>query len=64
MSGWRRALGSQTQRTRAASADAHEDTASLMSGGAFTHASDGDYEATVLEDRIRVSLRPIDGQPV
>ena len=50
------------QRTRATSADAHEDTASIMSGGAVTHASEGDYEVTALEERIRDSLRPIEEQ--
>ena len=50
------------QRTRVASADTNEDTASIMSGGAVTLASEGDYEVTVLEERIRGSLRPIEEQ--
>ena len=50
------------QRARATSADAHEDTASIMSGGAVTLASEGDYEVTALEERVRDSLRPIEEQ--
>ena len=33
-----------------------------MSGGAVTLASEGDYEVTALEERIRDSLRPIEEQ--
>ena len=33
-----------------------------MSGGAVTLASEANYEVTALEERIRNSLRPIDGQ--
>ena len=52
------------QRARATSADAHEDTASIMSGGAVTQASDADYDVStrVHEERIRDSLRPIEEQ--
>ena len=47
------------QRTRA-----NDDTASIVSGGAVTQASDGDYDmsARAQEERIRVSLRPIEEQ--
>ena len=52
------------QRAIVTSADAHEDTASIMSGGAVTQASDADYDvsAPVHEERIRDSLRPIEEQ--
>ena len=44
---------------------ANDDTASMMSGGAVTLASDGDYDVTVardLEERMRDSLRPLEEQ--
>jgi hypothetical protein len=46
------------------STDANEDTASIVSGGAVTLASEGDYDvsARVQEERIRDSLRPIEEQ--
>ena len=53
------------QRTRAASStDPNDDTASIVSGGAATLASDADYDvsAPVHEERIRDSLRPIEEQ--
>ena len=52
------------ERTRATSTDANEDTASMISGGAVTLASEGDYDvsARVQEERIRDSLRPIEEQ--
>ena len=53
------------QRTRAASStDPNDDTASIVSGGAVTLASDADYDvsAPVHEERIRDSLRPIEEQ--
>ena len=47
------------QRTRA-----NDDTASIVSGGAVTVLSDGDYDGSnrVEEERMRDSLRPIEGQ--
>ena len=47
------------QRTRA-----NDDTASIVSGGAVTVLSDGDYDGSnrVEEERMRDSLRPIDEQ--
>ena len=56
------------QRTRtglATNANANDDdTASMMSGGAVTQATDGDYGVSVrdLEERMRDSLRPIEEQ--
>ena len=53
------------QRARTASSTApNDDTASIMSGGAVTLASDADYDvsAPVHEERIRDSLRPIEEQ--
>jgi hypothetical protein len=52
------------QRTRATSTDGNDDTASIVSGGGVTQASDGDYEASTrpMEERIRDSIRPLEEQ--
>jgi len=46
----------------ATSMDGNDDTASMVSGGGVTQASDGDYEASTrpLEERIRDSIRPLE----
>jgi hypothetical protein len=52
------------QRTRVTSTDASEDTASIVSGGVVTLASDADYDGSIRdqEERMRDSLRPLEEQ--
>jgi hypothetical protein len=61
----RRVQRKQRTRTGLGTNANDDDTASMMSGGAVTQATDGDYEVPVardLEERMRDSLRPLEEQ--
>ena len=62
----RRVQRRQRTRTGLATNANDDDTASMMSAGAVTQATDGDYDVSIRdqleEARMRDSLRPIEGQ--